>query len=279
MTARLKTAGLLLLSLTALVNAQTSPSNPAPSPNPNQDQFREAAQQFQAKHYDIALIDFKKLIALDPTNNVYKKFASEAALNSGDPAFVIETLLPVEVATPDDWQARTLLARAYAQTAAEPDHKKKRDEEVAAIIRLHDADPNSQLGKLRDFLLETVHQGDKTIQFFPALTPWGPYKINLIARTFDASGQPGLRLTLESNDLEQPAFAKQHPAEAAAGQRAYSLDGYAPDQKNAQGQTVQTHYTFAFFTGKPTYDDLRDKVLAATSGTLKPMSSRVGPVN
>ena len=227
----------------------------------------------------MALADFKQLIAAEPTNIVYKKYASEAALNLGDAAFVLTTLLPLERSSPDDWQLHLLLARAYAQTASDPDHKKKRDEEVATVTRLHEADPNSQLGKLRDFLLETVHQGDKTVQFYPALTPWGPYKVNLIARTFDASGQPGLRITLESNDLEQPAFAKQHPAEAAAGQRAYSLDGYAPDQKSPDGHTIQTHFTFAFFTGKPTYDDLRAKILAATSGTLKPLSSRSGPID
>ncbi len=268
---------LLLLALTLAASAQTTPASQPPSPN--QAQFREAVQAFQAKHFDLALADFKQLIAADPANHVYKKFAAESALNLGDAAFVFTTLLPLEQSDPSDWQARALLARAYAQTPAEPGHRQKRDEEVAAITRLHLQDPNSQLGKLRDFLLETVTQGDKTIQFYPALTPWGPYHVHLIARTFDPSGQPGLRMTLESGDGDQPLFAQQHPTETAAGQRSFSLDGYAPDQKSPDGQTIQTHYTFAFFTGQPSYDEVRQKVLDIATGKLKAMSSRSGPIS
>ena len=255
--------------------AQSSPS----VPNPHQAEFDEAVSSFRAKHYDIALADFKKLMGEEPENPVYKKFASEAALNQGDADFVVQTLQPIEAAQPDDWQTHLLLARAYAQMVKDPHHAEKRDEEIALVTKQHNQDPNSQLGKLRDFLLETVHQGDKTIQFYPAFTPWGPYHVHLIARTFDAAGQPGLRITLESNDFDQPQFAKEHPAEAAAGQRGYSLDGYAPDQKSADGRTIQTHYTYGFFTGQPSYEVVRERILAIAAGTVKPLSSRTGPIN
>ena len=269
---------LLLLALTLAASAQTTPASQPPSPN--QAQFREAVQAFQAKHFDLALADFKQLIAADPppTTSI-RNLPPSPPSTSATPPSSSPRSSPSNSPIPPTGKPRALLARAYAQTPAEPGHRQKRDEEVAAITRLHLQDPNSQLGKLRDFLLETVTQGDKTIQFYPALTPWGPYHVHLIARTFDPSGQPGLRMTLESGDGDQPLFAQQHPTETAAGQRSFSLDGYAPDQKSPDGQTIQTHYTFAFFTGQPSYDEVRQKVLDIATGKLKAMSSRSGPIS
>lgn len=263
-----------LVVLCSVASAQT------PTPPAEQAAFQQAGRQFDAHQFAPALAAFKQLIAQNPGNSTYKKFAAEAALNTGDATYVLTTLTPLEQIDPADWQVRMLLARAYAQSAAEPGHKQKRDEELAEIIRLHLADPDSRLGKLRDFHLEDVRQGDQLIQFYPALTPWGPYKVHLIARL--SSGEPpvpGLRITLESGDGDQPLFAQQHPAEAAAGKRLFSLDGYAPDRQGPDGKTIQTHYTYAFFVGEPTYDEVRARILAIAANTLKPVSSRVAPVN
>ncbi len=250
-----------------------------PAGSAQDQEFAAARKAFGSGDYAAALGDFKKLMAEQPDNVVYKKFASEAALNTGGAAFVLETLPPVEAADGKDWQARLLLARAYAETANEPGHKEKRDAEIAAVRKLYAEDPNSALGKLRDFKVETVHEGNTTVEFYPAFVPWGPYHVHLIARTFDEAKRAGLRITLESGDGDQALFAKQHPAESAAGLRGYSLDGYGPDQTGPNGEHIQTHYTFAFFVGEPSYDVVRERVLAVASGKLKAMSSRSGPVN
>ena len=244
-------------------------------------EFEAGGKAFQAGHYAEALTDFKQLIKEEPGNDTYKKFAAEAALNSGDADFVLATLPAVEAKHPDDWQARLLLARAYAQTAEVEDHTAKRDEELAAVRRLHavDAkDDKSELGKLRDFKLETVHEDGVTVQIFPAFVPWGPYNVHLLARTFDADKQPGLVITLESGDADQALFAEQHPKEAAAGLRSFSLDGYRPGPRDADGQATQTHYTYGFFIGEPAYDAVRTQMLAVAAGKQKPLSSRTGPV-
>ena len=241
-------------------------------------EFEAAGKAFQAGQYAEALTDFKQLIKQEPGNDTYKKFAAEAALNSGDAGFVLETLPAVEVKHPDDWQARLLLARAYAQTAEVDDHTAKRDEELAAVRKLHAVDANSELGKLRDFKLETVHEDGVTVQIFPAFVPWGPYNVHLLARTFDADKQPGLVITLESGDADQALFAEQHPKEAAEGLRSFSLDGYRPGPKDADGQATQTHYTYGFFIGEPAYDAVRAQMLAVAAGKQKPLSSRNNPV-
>ena len=263
-----------LLSLTFGAQAQSGGT----TGKAREAEFAAAGKAFEAGEYGAALTDFKQLIKKDPGNVVYKKFAAEAALNMGDADFVLETLPPVEAANPDDWQARLLLARAYAQTTEVEGHKEQRDAELEAVRKLHAADPDSALGKLRDFKLETVQEGGTTVQFFPAFVPWGPYNVHLLARTFDAKDHPGLLITLESDDSDQTLFAEQHPKEAAAGMRSFSLDGYRAGPKTAEGQATQTHYTYGFFIGEPAYDAVRAQMLAVAAGTQKPLSSRSGPV-
>ena len=96
---------------------------------------------------------------------------------------------------------------------------------------------------------------------------------------YNSGGRQILRLTLESGDADQPAFAREHPDLAARGDRAYSLDGYGPDQHTPEGRLIQSHYTYAFFAGRPDYDTVRGLMLGAAEGTVKPRSSRIGPVS
>ena len=62
------------------------------------EEFAAARKAFGAGDYPAALASFKKLIAEEPGNGVYKKFAAEAALNVGDAGFVLGTLPAMEAA-------------------------------------------------------------------------------------------------------------------------------------------------------------------------------------
>lgn len=46
-----------------------------------------------------------------------------------------------------------------------------------------------------------------------------------LGQLMNAQGQILLRITLESSDSDQGLFAQQHPKEAAAGLRLFSMDG------------------------------------------------------
>jgi hypothetical protein len=83
-----------------------------------------------------------------------------------------------------------------------------------------------------------------------------------------------LRITLESNDIEQSLFAKEHPKEAAAGLRKFSLDAYRETGSTANGQRTQTHYSFKFFVGQPPYGTIREEFIKVADGTSTPISSR-----
>jgi hypothetical protein len=102
----------------------------------------------------------------------------------------------------------------------------------------------------------------------------------LMAEFYDASGQRIRRTAVESDDIDQISFRKDHPDQAAAGVRMYSMDGYS-ETRNAQGQiTGQTHSTLCpvpgcFMTGRPAYELFRSTVLGANKAA--PISSTTTP--
>jgi len=203
-----------------------------------------------------------------PGDPVLAKFAGEAALNTGDIAFALETLKPVTRSNPNDWQAVALLTRAYAESG----DKAGRDAGIAQMLDLHKrgiTPPGT-----RQFIVERTKVGDHVVLIFASLAPWGSYHAYNYAQIFDQGGRLVLRATVESDDADQATFAKQHPAEAAAGVRGFSLDGYQDKGKNSDGQRVETHYTFKFFTGQPPYDTVRNEFLSIATGQTKPVSSR-----
>jgi hypothetical protein len=83
-------------------------------------------------------------------------------------------------------------------------------------------------------------------------------------------------VTLESNDFDQPLWAKQHPKEAAAGMRMFSMDGYSEPIPGPNGTATQTHTTYGFFDGRPSYDTVRDKMIAVANGKGSAISSTSG---
>lgn len=59
------------------------------------------------------------------------------------------------------------------------------------------------------------------------------------------------------------------------GLRGFSLDGYRDTGTSNSNQKIETHYTFKFFEGEPTYDTVRDEFINVAVGKTKPVSSRV----
>ena len=69
-------------------------------------------------------------------------------------------------------------------------------------------------------------------------------------------------------------FEIEHPKEAAQGMRSFLLDAYRETGLNGNGQRTQTHYTYKFLVGQPSYDAVREAFLDIANGKTKPMSSR-----
>jgi hypothetical protein len=72
------------------------------------------------------------------------------------------------------------------------------------------------------------------------------------------------RLALESDDIDQMSYRKEHPEDAAAGKRRFSLDGYYPGNR---------HATFKFYEGDPNYETVHNDVENAVAGKARPSIS------
>jgi hypothetical protein len=231
-------------------------------------QYDEASQNFNGQNYAGALVHYKILLKELPTDPILLKFSSEAALDTGDTAYALNNLKPVAEASPDDWQAAGLLTRAYAESG----DKANRDTGIAHMVELYKRGLTP--GHMQQYLLERVLAGSKTILIFTSFKPWGHYNVYNYAQVYDEEAHLAQRLTLESDDTDQPLFARQHPKEAAAGARLFSIDGYADGPTASDGHHTETHSTYKFFVGQPNYDIVRENFLNIASAKSDPVSSR-----
>ena len=196
-------------------------------------------------------------------------------MDSGDRDYAQSILKPF-VATPKDaWQVHALLARAYAESHEDA----ARDLELQVLTMLHarTADPNFR--QQTQILIERDALPAGHLDLFYSLQPWSRYNIYAMARVYNAEGKQLQRITLESGDVDQTLWAKQHADLAAKGERMFSMDGYT-EQPPAQpgAPATQTHATYAFFDGRPPYDLVRDRMLAIASGKGAVLSSASGIV-
>lgn len=255
-------------------NASLSPTRESPQDllaklsSQQKQQFDQTGKLFAAKQYAEALVGYKRLLGELPGDVVLSKYASEAALNSGDATFALNALKPIAQGDPDDWQAAALLTRACAQSGDTP----CRNSGMAHMLDLHTRGV-TPLG-MRQYILEQVKAGENTLLIWTSLEPWGYYKIYAMGQVLNPQGKLFLRATLESNDADQALFAKEHPTEASKGLRSFSLDGYLDSGTNANGQRTQTHATYQFFVGQPSYELVRENFIKIASGKATPVSTR-----
>jgi hypothetical protein len=228
--------------------------------------FLKSQDIFIAGRFGDALGALRNLLAQVPSNtpahNALAERTAEAALESGERAFAISLLKPVEERDGNDCSARTLLARAYAEEG----RFAERDVEISAITALHEA-RKSPAGKLDVFLLEQhrlEHGGIVSIWY--ALRPWGPHNTHLYSEILDGSGNMKLRIELDSDDPDQVYFREVHPDLAAKGDRRFSLDAFATDRTgNVEHALIQ------FYDGRPSYDAVRERILKIAEHSGKPI--------
>jgi hypothetical protein len=276
------TAGLIFtLSILAPVSrAQSPPAEPETHIETTQDllarltpeqkqRYDQAGKAFNTQLFSEALDAYKLLLKELPGDPVLSKFLAEAALNKGETALALNTLRPIAAATPDDWQAAVLLTRACAESG----DNTCRDASMAHLLDLHKRGLTPP--HMQQYIVERIFfSSGKSVTIYTSLEPWGHYHVYNYAQIFDNTGHMELRVTVESDDTDQAFFAKEHPKEAAAGLRSFSLDGYKDSGMNDKNQRIETHFTFKFFVGQPSYDTVREAILNIASGKTSPSSSR-----
>ncbi len=237
--------------------------------NPHQkQQFDDAWKAYEQNQYAQSLAMHQALLKDFPGDPILLKYASEDTLQSGDAASAMATLKPLAQADPDYWQAASLLARACAETG----DKACRDAQIAHMLELHDRGVTPP--RFQQYAVESVKVGDKNLLINTSLVPWGNYKIYAMAKLTDSTGKLLLSITLESNDFDQPGFAKDHPEEAAKGMRRFSIDTYTETGSDSAGNRTQTQGLYKFIDGQPPYETIRTEFLKIAGGQGAPIAGR-----
>lgn len=218
----------------------------------------------EAHNSTAAMAGAKAILAANPDSPKANKLVGVIYLdehNSADalPYFQIALRL-----SPDDPTINALLLQAYAEAG----DKSHRDEQRAILRRYHDDGQHPVFAQIPSFLIETIPVGDKTVQAAEFYTPSGQFHFYYRFNVFDNSGHMLSFFALQSDDADQMLFDKQHPKQAAAGERRFSLDGYA---RAADGKVTQALYMY--FNGKPHYDDVRNLVVKLVQEGKEPVSA------
>jgi hypothetical protein len=237
--------------------------------NPQQkQQFDDAAAAYKAQRPFDAAVIYRSLLNDFPGDPILLKFASQNLIRGGASSIAVDLLKPLAQADPDDWQAASLLTRACAEVGDKP----CRDAGIAHMLDLHSRGLTPQ--QMQDYVVEDVKQGDNTIQIFTSLVPWGMYHVYAVGRVTDSAGKLFLSITLESNDFDQPGFAKDHPDQAGKGMRRFSIDSYRENGVDSSGQRTQTQAFYKFIDGQPDYETIREEFLKVAAGKSKPAATR-----
>jgi tetratricopeptide (TPR) repeat protein len=216
---------------------------------------QQAIDAFRQADYTRSLSIFRQIIALDPSDIVAYNGSANCSMRLKQYVLAIDYFKHALQLQPDEYHNLSGLMHAYTLARMDPE----RDE-----LRKHIADLETA-GKLPDnfnYVFETFNLGDKTVEVaeFPKIQ--GRYGERYRFMVFDTTGKQTLCITLESNALDQLSWAKEHPKEAAAGTRLFSLDGYTRD----------SHSTFAIYDGEPGYDLVREEAKQILAGKKQPIS-------
>jgi tetratricopeptide (TPR) repeat protein len=207
-----------------------------------------------------ALGIFRQVITADPSDIVAYNVAGNCSLGLKDYSSAIDYFKHALQLRPDEYHNLSGLIRAYtsAGMTTERDELRKHIEELAHA---------DQLPPTFNYVFDTFDAGDKKIEVaeFPKIQ--GFFGERYRFKAFNSAGKLIFCVVLESDSMEQPAWAKAHPTEAAAGGRRFSLDGYASD----------SHSTYAFYDGEPPYAQVREEAKQVLSRKKPAISQTTYP--
>ncbi len=214
----------------------------------------------------------KQLHAMVPENPTITDGTAETAVTVGDDAYALSLLKPWTATHPEDPIALELLARAYAETG----NAAERDRTIAAVLKLHERTMNESFKRADRFVVERVKLADGYLDIFYAIVPFSGYHIYMLGRQVDVNKALVRQITLESNDMDQVGFAKEHPDMAAKGMRRFSMDTYSAGRVGPNGTLTQTQALIGFIDGQPSYDDTKARMLKVANGGAPPAATRSG---
>jgi tetratricopeptide (TPR) repeat protein len=217
--------------------------------------IRQAVAAFQANDCPSAIKLFRQVTASNPTDIVAYNMSGNCSLRLKDYPAAIDAFKHALQIQADEWHNISGLIHAYTLAGM----TRERDELQKHIGELE------RDGKLPDnfsYVFETFQVTNQQIEVskYPKIT--GYYGERYRFNVYNKDGMLHFRVALESAELEQAVWAKEHKELAAAGGRKFSLDGYSSEG----------HYTYGFYDGEPEYPKLREEVEQVLTGKKPALS-------
>jgi hypothetical protein len=232
--------------------AQQAAAKPDPDAQINQQAESRVIASLQSRDFADALTGAKAILAAGPASPKANKLVGVVLLDQQKASDSLPYFEKALQLAPGDPTVHGLLLQAYAQSG----DKTRRDQQRAILRGFHTDGKHPQFAQIPSYLIETIPVGDRIVQATEFYEPSGEFHFYYRFNIFDPAGHIQSFIALESDDADQALYAQQHPKQAAAGDRRFSLDGYS---KSADGNVTQALYTF--YDGQPTYDAVRDLVL------------------
>jgi TonB family protein len=249
----------ILPAVSSSFPAAFAPDEYAASPNAKAE-FNSAVQALQSKFYQAADMHFKSVLASNPDYPAANWFAAQVAFGLDLYSDAIVLLKKYQQLAPNDWRPHEPLVYAYART----DQKTERDVNRQELRDLRRSGKYPELNSLQCYPLDTFQAGGRTVNVTEFFELTGRFGYKYYFDVLNSEGKIDYRIALESDAGDQPLFAKEHPTEAAAGARRFSLDTYGPG--NTQG-------LIRFFDGEPNYDAVKAMAQTMVGNSSKPPAS------
>jgi tetratricopeptide (TPR) repeat protein len=244
-----------------VVSVPLRPALQSGSPQSDTDaEIKAGAAAFQQGDYARCLDLFREVLIADPHNVRALDVAGICSLELRDYAAAIESFRAALQLQPYDPASLAGIIHAYALAGMTKERDSKRE-------YIHEL---GRQGRLPDGFnyFDSFDVGDRTVQVleFPQLA--GRFKNRYRFDVFDRERKLVYRVAPDSDDPDQELWAKQHPQQAGAGERRFSLDGYGPN----------SHATYRFYDVEPRYERLRQEVQEVLLGKMRPQpQSTRGP--
>lgn len=225
----------------------------AQSPDLNQ-RMRDAQQAFAAGDCVRAQAAFREVIAADPKNFAAHVMSAHCLLRQNDYATAADEFRRALEVRPEAPPALLGLIQAYALSG----DMTRRDAEIDHLRALIKA---GKIPKSIRFVRERFTAGESSVivSEYPTLSL---LRSRFLFEVFDPQQKLTERLELVSRETEQTSFREQHPREAAAGTRHFSLVSSRPMQPNTSNETTVRVYA----RGEPAYKQVVEDVKGVLAG-------------
>jgi tetratricopeptide (TPR) repeat protein len=250
------------------LSLQTAQQPPAEATPP--DPLSQGRKALQKNDYATAQTFFETYLKSDPNNAEALDLEGVAYLGLKRYEDAERSYLAALKLDPARWTTHKNLVVAYATLG-----KWKEFDEERALVEEARAKGTPGLGPRDVDVIDVFYIASERyiVRSYAELN--GRFKARYNFAHFAPDGKLDSWILCESDDVDQTAFAKAHPTEAAAGQRSFSLDSYTARKLSEDGKTyTQTHGTIKFYPdGEPSYETVRSDVLAVLEHKVAPMSS------